>query len=113
MLTIACHCLDCQRRTGAPFGVLAYYHGDQIAIEGEATRYERTSAEGNAVETYFCPSCGSTVYLRLAKQPALVGIAIGTIGDPGFPAPDWSVWEQSRHHWIALPDEMRHFTQGN
>ena len=113
LFTIACHCLDCQRRTGAPFGVLAYYRADQISIEGIAKPYKRTSAEGNAVETFFCSDCGSTVYLKLAKQPALVGIAVGSIGDPTFPAPAWSVWEQSKHHWIDLPGEIEHFVQGN
>ena len=33
-LVVACHCLDCQRRTGAPFGVGAFYPVDAIAISG-------------------------------------------------------------------------------
>lgn len=113
LLTIACHCVDCQRRTGAPFGVLAYYRSDQINIEGEATSYKRTSAGGNAVETFFCPTCGSTVYLKLGKQPDLIGIAIGAIADPAMQPPVWSVWEQSKHHWIEMPGNMQHFEQGN
>lgn len=113
LITIACHCIDCQRRTGAPFGVLAYYRGDQINIEGEAKRYNRSSAIGNVVETFFCPECGSTVYLKLAKQPSLVGVAVGAIADPTFAAPKWSVWEQSKHHWIELPGNVQRFPQGD
>jgi hypothetical protein len=86
---------------------------DQVSIEGEAKSYKRLSAEGGGVETFFCPHCGSTVYLKLSKQPALVGIAVGAIADPAFPAPIWSVWEQSKHHWIDLPGEVQHFVQGN
>ena len=33
-LVVACHCLDCQRRTGAPFGVGAFYPIDAVAISG-------------------------------------------------------------------------------
>ena len=113
LITIACHCLDCQRRTGAPFGVLAYYRRDQISIRGEAKPYRRASANGNAFDTFFCPNCGSTVYVKLAKQPELLGIAVGTIGNRAFPAPTWSVWEQSKHHWVELPDDVKHFAQGN
>jgi hypothetical protein len=113
LLTIACHCIDCQKRTGAPFGVLAYYRADQITVDGEAKTYSRESAEGNEVETFFCPVCGSTVYLKLAKQPGLVGVALGAIADPAFAAPAWSVWEQSRHHGIDMPTGMPHFLQGN
>jgi hypothetical protein len=34
---VACHCVDCQRRTGSVFGVGAYYADEHIAITG-ATR---------------------------------------------------------------------------
>jgi hypothetical protein len=50
---VACHCVDCQRRTGSPFGILAYYATDQVAISGEAKRFERPTAEGNVFETFF------------------------------------------------------------
>jgi hypothetical protein len=113
LLTIACHCLDCQRRTGAPFGVLYYYHEDQVSIEGGAKTYRRVSAEGSVVETFFCPNCGSTVFLKLAKQPTLVGVAVGAIADPDSPAPMWSVWEQSKHHWVDIPGNVQHFLQGD
>jgi hypothetical protein len=113
LITIACHCIACQRRTGAPFGVLAYYRCDQINVKGDAKSYKRISAEDNAVETFFCPICGSTVYLKLGKQPDLIGIAIGTIADPALQAPVWSVWEQSKHHWIAMPENVQHFEQGS
>jgi len=113
LITIACHCIACQRRTGAPFGVLAYYRRSQVKAEGDAKSYKRVSAEGNAVETFFCPVCGSTVYLKLGKQPDLIGIAIGAIDDPAPRAPTWSVWEETRHHWIAMPENVRRFEQGN
>jgi hypothetical protein len=113
LLTIACHCVACQRRTGAPFGVLSYYRADQVSLEGTAKSYTRVSAEGNAVDTGFCPNCGSTVYVRLAKQPALIGVAVGAIADPASSAPVWSVWEESRHHWVDIPGDVQHFPQGN
>jgi hypothetical protein len=113
LITIACHCIACQRRTGAPFGVLGYYRRDQVHVDGEAKAYKRISAEGNTVETGFCPVCGSTVYLYLGKQPELIGIAVGAIADPALRAPTWSVWEESKHHWVAMPENMQHFEQGN
>jgi len=113
LIVIACHCLDCQRRSGAPFGVLAYYRLEQVGIEGEARSYVRLSAGGQAFETFFCETCGSTVYARLEKQPTLVGVAVGAIAEPSFPAPTWSVWEQSRHDWVGLPESVQHFARGD
>src|ERR1700710_691970 len=51
---VACHCSDCQRRTGSPFGVLAYYSDDCVKIAGEATRYKRPTATGGRFELFFC-----------------------------------------------------------
>jgi hypothetical protein len=113
LIVIACHCLDCQHRTGAPFGVLAYYRLEQVAIKGDAKPYARKSAEGNAFQTFFCPTCGTTVYARLAKQPTLVGVAVGAIADPAFPPPAWSVWEQSKHGWVEMPENVQHFARGD
>lgn len=45
---VACHCTACQRRSGPPFGVLAYYPGDRLIIAGEVKRLERLNEEGNA-----------------------------------------------------------------
>jgi hypothetical protein len=111
MLVVACHCVDCQRRSGSPFGLLAYFSAAEVTIRGEAKRFERTSAEGNLVETFFCPDCGSTSHLRVDKHPSLIGIPVGTIADPAFREPDVSVWEQSMHHWIALPGTVQHCMQ--
>jgi hypothetical protein len=109
---VACHCLACQRRSGSPFGVLAYYPADQLVMHGEASCFERTTDEGNRFESFFCPVCGSTVYARAGKHPTLIGVAVGAIADPGFPAPVRSVWEQSMHAWVSLPDGVQHFPKG-
>jgi len=109
---VACHCIDCQRRTGSHFGVLAYYPAETLTISGEATRFERPTATGGTFETYFCPRCGSTVYARASKHPAMIGVAVGAIADPAFAAPVRSVWEQSKHAWIVMPPGAEAFSRG-
>jgi hypothetical protein len=109
---VACHCIACQRRSGSPFGVLAYYPAEQVTIMGEAKRYARPTDAGHSFETFFCTECGSTVYARAATHPALIGIAVGAIADPDFQAPTRSVWEQSMHSWVSLPSGVGHFPKG-
>jgi hypothetical protein len=38
----------------------------------------------------------------------LISIAIGAFADPAFHAPRHSVYEASRHHWVALPANAEH-----
>ena len=52
-------------------------------------------------------------YEALASRISeIVGVTVGTIADPAFPRPLRSVYEQSRHHWIALPESIPRFARG-
>ena len=101
-LVVACHCLDCQRTTGAPFGVGAFYPVDAVAVSGTPNEFTRDAASGGKVRTYFCPNCGSTVYWRADNLPSLIGVAVGALADPKFPAPVRSIFEQSKHIWVRF-----------
>jgi len=106
-----CHCIECQRRTGSPFGVGAYYDAAQVRLAGATRVYER-SVEGRFLKFHFCPDCGSTVYWQTANHPGRFGIAIGAFADPHFPAPARSVFERSRHDWVGVPESIPGFTAG-
>ena len=100
-----CHCLECQRRTGAVISNQARFRREQITFGGIATEYVRCSDSGNALTFRFCPVCGSTVYWTGESFPGLVAVAIGTFADPSFPPPAVSVWEEARHPWVSLPPD--------
>lgn len=107
-----CHCVDCQKRSGSPFGVMAYFADERVAIAGEAREYSRPTDAGNTFTIGFCPTCGSTVYGRASGFPGITGITVGTIADPTFPAPARSIYEQTRHAWLPMPDEIPGFARG-
>ena len=111
-VTVLCHCRDCQKRSGSPFGIMAYFPEDAVTIHGLANSFTRPTDEGNSFTTGFCPSCGSTLYGRASKYPGIVGITVGTIADPAFPHPHRSVYEQSRHDWVTLPDSIPRHIRG-
>src|SRR3954451_10280637 len=60
-LVAACHCTECQRRTGAAFGVAAYFEKSQVQAEGAFKVYTRDGQEGRIARMHFCPECGTTV----------------------------------------------------
>jgi hypothetical protein len=112
-LVVACHCVDCQRRTGAPFGVGAFYPVEAVAISGDTKQYTRRAASGGKVHSYFCPNCGSTVYWKADNLPAMIGVAVGALADPEYPSPVRSVFEQSKHSWIQIDGAVQHFEQSS
>ena len=99
-LVIACHCRDCQRRTGSVFGVGAYFREAQVKPSGNSKIFVRDGQEGRKLRAHFCPECGSSVYWEIDFLPGHVGVAVGAFADPDFPAPTHSAWEQSRHAWL-------------
>jgi hypothetical protein len=112
-LVVACHCLDCQRRTGAPFGVGAFYPVDAVVVSGTPKEFTRDAASGGKVHAYFCPNCGSTIYWKTDNLPSLIGVAVGALADPKYPAPVRSVFEQSKHSWLQIDGAAEHFERSS
>lgn len=109
---VACHCIDCQRRSGSPFGTAVYHPTETLKITGVSKKYVRSTALGGEFRTYFCTDCGSTVFMDGDKNAGITGIPVGAFGDKDFPAPVRSVWEQTMHHWVKIDCVSQHFLQG-
>ena len=112
-MVVACHCLDCQRRTSAPYSVGAFYPVDAVAISGTPKEFTRDAASGAKVHFYFCPDCGSTIYWKADRLPSMIGVAVGALADPEYPAPVRSVFEQSKHNWVQIDGAVEHFLQSS
>lgn len=109
---VACHCIDCQRRTGSPFGVGAYYPDDAVSSSGQVTEFVRPTAAGGEFRSSFCSVCGTSVYWTTSGKPGMVGIAVGTLADPNYPAPVSSLWERSKHAWTSIDTAVEHLPRG-
>ena len=109
---VVCSCVECQRRSGSPFGEGAYYTRDKLRFAGEAREFVRKTDSGNSFHTFFCPSCGTSLYFFSSRDPSRVGVAVGAFADPAFPAPHRSVFDERKHPWITLPADTPGFTRG-
>ena len=108
---ILCHCTLCQRRTGSLIHIGAWFEKEDITFEGETRTYTRTNGDlGMEATTHFCPVCGTSVWWPApigAPLEGKIGIAGGCFADPGFPAPDISMYEKHRHPWITVPETAK------
>jgi hypothetical protein len=109
---VACHCGECQRRTGSVLGVGAYFKKEHVSSEGPDKIYVRDGQEGRKLRNHFCPTCGTTVFWEADLRPELIGVAVGAFGESDFPRPTRSVWEESKHEWVAFAHELVRFPQG-
>ena len=111
-VTVMCHCLDCQRRTGSPFGTIAYFPREAVTVSGERREFTRQTDTGNSFTTGFCAECGATVYAKASRLPAITGVPVGAFADPSFAAPIHSVHEQRKHEWLKVPEGLTHHPRG-
>jgi len=101
-----CGCLDCQRGTGSAFSYAAMFPDSAVTIAGERTHYESRGDSGRAIESSFCPTCGTAVMFRAEGLPGVVGLPVGCFADPSFARPSKMFWASRRHHWLDLPADI-------
>ena len=111
-MVLACHCTECQRRTGAPFGVGVYYPKAQVTLAGAAKSYTRPCSDGRTMTNHFCPSCGTTLFWEAQLLAGMVGIASGCFNDPDAPKPAMSVYEDSKQRWVQFGKDIPGYARG-
>jgi hypothetical protein len=109
----ACHCIECKRRTGAAFGVSAWFKNEQVQSDGTSKSYVRTARENRAIRFEFCPNCGTSLFYQADIRPGLTAVVTGAFGDPDFPAPTRSIWETNRHEWVDFKCDVERFPEAS
>lgn len=103
-----CHCLACQRRTGSVFGAQARFPAASVTIRGNSTQFVRVGDAGSRALFHFCPTCGATVYYAIEGSGEHIAIPVGAFGEPSFPVPTVSVYEERMHSWVHMPEDIEH-----
>ena len=103
---VMCHCRLCQRRTGSPFHIAAWFREQDVVFKGQTRPFTRTSGDSGRPFTFnLCPECGTSVWWRSSSAllAGRIGVAGGCFADAGFPAPTVSIFEQHKQRWVVVP----------
>jgi len=106
---LVCNCNDCKKRTGSAFGISAYFADSQVKNRnGNTDTYEINNDETEQ-QRYFCKSCGTTLYWKIARFPGIpgisemTGIAGGCFIESPIPEPTLSASNENKCAWLDLP----------
>ena len=105
-LTFYCHCSDCQKTTGSPFSVELMVSSKSFHAEGKMSTYSVKGDSGSPVHRWFCPQCGSGVYLEGEADPGYVFIKVGTLDDASWVEPGMHIYSSAKQPWIDVNDEL-------
>jgi hypothetical protein len=108
MVVAACNCRNCQRRSGAPFFLNAWYKRAQVlAIDGQSKTYSRSTDFGRTLERHFCPDCGTQVFVYGDLFPNGIGLNAAGFEDESLATPTYISYTRSKYSWVHFPDGIQ------
>ena len=106
----ACHCLDCQRSSGAHGAVVAFVRRENFSItQGAPKRYAKKADSGRTLVRYFCGDCGSPLYSHRENLPEVIGVRAGTLDDPSGLRITAHIWTNSAQPWSYIDPAAKHY----
>ena len=100
----ACHCTDCQTRTGSAFGLqLAVFPAD-ISVSGDTSCGEYSAPSGAQVKVFGCSKCLTRLYTTNDRNP-LAAIRAGTLDNSNELVPFAHFWVGSKQPWVIIPED--------
>jgi hypothetical protein len=105
IVVYACHCTECQRQSGAAFGMTAVIPKEHFRLtRGELKNFPRTGDSGRTMLCWFCATCGTRIYHSPANLGQNCNIKPGTLDDTSWLVPTVHVWTRSAQSWVRLPE---------
>lgn len=102
----ACHCHDCQRRTGSAFGIqLGVMEGD-FSVTGDLIEGSHVQPSEATVGIFACAKCLSRMYTTNNARPGVVNLRAGTLDTSPQLSPAAHFWVSQKQPWVKIPDDV-------
>lgn len=101
----ACHCTDCQARTGSAFGLQLSVLAGDVTITGPVIRGEHAQPSGAIAGIFACERCLTRIYTDNDRRPGIVNLRAGTLDESRAVVPAVHLWVSSKLPWVVIPDD--------
>jgi hypothetical protein len=103
LLTLQCHCRDCQRASGGGCAVNVIVPAVALTFTtGVPTYYRVTNATGRTRDLAFCPRCGSPLGVKIEAYPDIRSVSAASLDDPSQLELTANLWTSSAQPWEYL-----------
>lgn len=101
-----CHCVDCQRNSGAPMVGWLMVEDTALDVTGEPVVYPSSE---HALR-YFCVQCGTGLFYSNAELlPGMVDVQSATLDEPGEAPPQAHIQVAERIGWMKEAHRLPEF----
>ncbi len=101
-----CHCRDCQKWGGAGYAPVMAFKQAQVEYFDGITFYESDGGSGSPIQRGFCPTCGSSVALRVGRDFAFSVVTASSLDDPARFTPAHDIFTAHAHPWDHMDPEL-------
>lgn len=104
-----CHCLDCQKFSGAPFVNWALFRRSQVRVTQGRPR-EISCTQG--VYRSFCGRCGTHLFWQQVDSPLWMDVTVCSLDNPLPHEPEGNAFVTRKLPWVILDPKIPHHPKG-
>ncbi|MBP0582934.1 GFA family protein [Labrys sp. LIt4] len=104
-----CQCRDCQRESGTGHQSHLTFPRQNVTLSGEGCPWDMVADSGVRKTRYFCPTCGSPVYLTFSSMPQFFSVRAASLDDPGRYKPQAVTYTSGGYAWDHLDPTLPKF----
>lgn len=108
---INCHCVDCQRSSGAAFASGIVVMTADLEISGTPRAYAVRGSSGLLTTRSFCAGCGTPLFTQSEANSQFTSIRFPSLDDPSSFQPMLDIYTASAQQWVCLDPAIPHFPQ--
>jgi hypothetical protein len=103
LLVYACHCHDCQKRSGSAFTLTTVICAADLEVSGRLEVVRTASRAGREIDQSHCPVCLTRVMSRAVVAPDYASLRTGTFDDAGWAVPIAQLFVEDAVPWAVMP----------
>ena len=107
LIVYACHCTDCQRRSGSAFGLSMLVKTEGFMVTCGTPKFWRQIGAGASESTHrFCGICGGGITWEKRSRPDITAVHAGTLDDTSWMRPIAHVHLRHAQAWQRIPNNI-------
>lgn len=104
-----CHCLDCQKASGAPHVMHVAFPEAAIKVSGKTARFQSKADSGGTVTREFCANCGSRLFGTSTTMPGMKTVHASAFDNPAVFSPMMTVYAKRALSWDPVAANLPAF----
>jgi len=102
----ACHCTECQTRSGSAFGIQLGVAEADLEVTGPTIEGHHAQKSGAVARIVACRDCLTRLYTANDRRPGIVNLRAGTLDTSASLVPAFHIWTASRQPWVVIPVDV-------